>query len=189
MMIDHQPKPERGSFPKGPFGETTAQRRQRYEEWVLGTSGQLPDIEAQSIAFYRGRTKMVPARPGSTERKEVPAAPSRKLCAASRCRQCEACDDDPNGHLRIANCRVPKCGLWPVRPYQEFASTPAPLPTGRVDYAGPIRQHCLDCVGGSYLEVKRCTTVTCALFPARLGATETGGQAEASASAPEAGDA
>lgn len=32
-----------------------------------------------------------------------------------------------------------------------------------------IRQHCLNCVGGSRLEVKLCTSIDCPLFPYRFG--------------------
>ena len=32
-----------------------------------------------------------------------------------------------------------------------------------------IREHCLDCCGGSALEVQTCTVTKCALHPFRLG--------------------
>lgn len=169
-MTDPQTKPPRGSFPKGLTGETIAQRRERYEVWVLSTHSRLPDYEAQSITFYRDRTKLVLTRPGAAERKEVPAAPSRRLCATSRCWQCQAGDDDPNAAEAIGRCSVEKCGLWPVRPYQELAATPAEPRAGRGDYIGAIRKHCLDCVGSNLQEVRRCTAPTCALFPVRFGA-------------------
>ena len=32
-----------------------------------------------------------------------------------------------------------------------------------------IREKCLDCCGGSYLEVEKCTVESCPLFPFRFG--------------------
>lgn len=32
-----------------------------------------------------------------------------------------------------------------------------------------IRKHCLDCMGGSYREVERCSATDCALYPFRMG--------------------
>lgn len=32
-----------------------------------------------------------------------------------------------------------------------------------------IRKFCLDCLGGSYREVERCTATDCALYPFRMG--------------------
>lgn len=187
-MTDPQTKPQRGSFPKGPTGETIAQRRERYEVWVLSTHSRLPDYEAQSITFYRGRTKLVPIGLGATEKKEVPAAPSRRLCATSRCWQCQAGDDDPNAADAIGGCRVAKCGLWLVRPYQEPAATHAEPTAGRGDYIGAIRKHCLDCVGGNLQEVRRCTAPTCALFPVRFGAAAEAEQAQSSQPTAGGGD-
>ena len=187
-MPDTQPKPPRGSFPKGPPGETTEQRRQRYEQFVLASHSREPDYEAQSIRFYRGRTKLVLTRPGAAERKKIPAAPSRKLCATSRCWQCEHGDDDSNGHLRIANCQLTKCGLWVLRRYQEFADVPPAPRSGRGDYIGAIRTHCLDCVGGKRSEVPLCSTVTCALFPVRSGAAKSDADTETGQPETEAGD-
>ena len=175
---DQDPLPPRGSFPKGPLGETAAERRERYELFVQATHSRAPDYEAQSIKFYRDKTKSVRTGIGEAGSKEVPAAPSRRICATSRCWQCEHGDDDPNGHLRIAGCKVTGCGLWPVRPYQEFAQPPAPPKTGQGNYIDAVRTHCLQCMGGKagptrprhFLpEVALCRVVSCALWPVRPG--------------------
>jgi len=171
----------RGNFPKGPRGETVAQRRERYELWVLSTRAPQPDYEEQSIQFYRGKQTSVKAAPGfSSERKLIPAKPSRKLCVTSRCWQCEAGHDDANAHLRIGNCRAPGCGLWPVRPYQEYANAP-PTKDGSIgDYKGAVREYCGQCAGGPNWrkhyqsvaqEVRLCPVVHCAIWPIRPGQT------------------
>lgn len=176
MTTDLQPLPPRGGFPKGPATETLAEQRKRYEQFVLSTHSRLPDYEKQSIEFYRDKTKLVTVALGATDKKEVPAAPSRRICTHSRCWQCEAGDDDPSAHLRIANCKVASCGLWPVRPYQEFAQPPVPPKAGPGNFIGAIRTHCLQCMGGKdgperprhFLpEVTQCRSVTCALWVAR----------------------
>lgn len=179
-MSNPNSKPPRGSFPKGPDGETAEKRRERYELWVTSTHSRQPDLEAQSINFYRGRSKTVPTGLGAKGRKTIPATPSRKLCAASRCWQCEHGNDDPNGHVRIANCSVTKCGLWPVRPYQDLASDITRRTAGRQSYAAAIREHCMQCSGGKTSEVQLCESVTCALFKVRAGrrpSTDSGEQA------------
>lgn len=173
-------KPPRGSFPKGAANETPPQKRERYELWVLATHSRLPDMEANSISFYRGRTKMVSAGPGTAARKEVPAQPSRRLCVDSRCWQCVHGDDDPNGQQRIGDCTASQCPLWPVRPYQVTAPAASRVVA--------IRSYCLDCMGGKAAEVPDCKTVTCALFPARKGASKSAGNAQPEQTETEAGN-
>jgi len=141
--------PARGSFPKGTRGETVAQRRERYELWVLGTYGGKPDYEVQSVRFYRSR-----------------GAGSLALCTASRCWQCVAGDDDANGQQRVADCTNRDCGLWRVRPYQV-------KPEQRASRPPAVRAYCSDCVGrvpgGTWKEVEACHAVACAIWPVRPG--------------------
>lgn len=152
-MTDHQDQlPLRGSFPKGPRGETAAQRRERYEQWVLGTAAPRPDFEGQSVQFLRARGK-----------------PSLALCIDSRCQQCVAAHDDANGAARIGGCASTACGLHPVRPYQDKGGT---LP-GRRD---AVYEYCGQCMGGPEWrkhyrhvaeEVRQCPVVHCAIWPVR----------------------
>lgn len=145
----HNPLPPRGSFPKGPKAETVAQRRQRYELWVLATDGGRPDYEVQSVRFYRDK--------GSA---------SLAACETQRCWECVAGNEDANGQSRIAECSNTTCGLWPVRPYQ-------PKGTPRASRRTAVRAYCSDCVGrpvgGTWKEVQACPSVTCGLWPARPG--------------------
>ena len=151
----------RGSFPKVPHVETVAQRRDRYERWVLNTRGAQPDHELHAIRFYRGQTTMVPVAPGSAERKEVPKAPSPVLCVAARCRQCEGADD-PGVAERIGACGNRRCDLLAVRPHQQ-----RPQQSGRAASRAAIKRYCLACARGSSTEVKLCHAATCALWPIR----------------------
>jgi hypothetical protein len=158
----------RGSFPKGSRGEQPAQRRERYEQWLIATAGsaKTPDHELNAVTFYRGLTTSVSAGPGSTQRKIVPKLPSPGLCVTARCWQCVAGPDEPSAQDLIAACRRPQCGLYPVRPYQD-----TPEKTGRAAAKAAIRAECLDCARGNSNEVRLCHSVTCALWPARSGAS------------------
>lgn len=156
--------PARGSFPKGPRGETREQRRERYELWVLATRAPLPDYEGQSIRFYRGKTTDVRTALGSSEFKTVDKTPSRRLCIASACWQCEAGHEDAGGQDRIANCQRVRCGLHTVRPYRESNTATADA------RRRAISAYCLECAGGSYNEVRLCHAVTCPIWPVRPGA-------------------
>jgi hypothetical protein len=46
---------------------------------------------------------------------------SLRLAINAKCYDCEGRDADPNVRQRIGDCRVPKCPLYPVRPYQHLA--------------------------------------------------------------------
>jgi hypothetical protein len=154
----------RGSFPKGPRNENPLARRERYEQWLIATAGQAktPDHELSAVAFYRGQTTTAPVSPSSSERKTVPRPPSPGLCIIARCWQCAAGPDESNAQDAIANCRRLKCGLYPVRPYQEQSGR---VPRSALRAA--IRAECLDCARGNSNEVRLCHSVTCALWPVR----------------------
>lgn len=152
--------PPRGNFPHGPRGETREQRRERYEQWVLGTRAPQPDYEWQSINFYRGKTRQVRAGLNSAELKTVPAQPSRRLCVNSACWRCEGGGSDANAQERIGNCAAVHCGLHPGRPYQVENA-------GAQSLKAAIRNHCLRCSGESIKEVHLCTSVTCPVWPVR----------------------
>jgi len=156
--------PPRGSFPKGPRGETREQRRERYELWVLGTRAPQPDYEGQSIAFYRGKTTQVRTAPGSPDYKTVDKAPSRRLCINSACWRCEAGHEDSGAQERIAQCSRSRCGLHAVRPYREHNTATAD------ERRRAVSAYCLECTGGSYQEARLCHSVTCPVWPVRPGA-------------------
>lgn len=156
--------PKRGSFPKGPHGETVAQRRERYEQWLIGTAAtaKTPDHELHAVLFYRGKTTSVSVSPGAVERKLVAKQPSPGLCAVARCWQCMAGPDEANVQDSITACASSACGLHPVRPYQ-----PAAQARGRAAAKAAIKRYCLECVGGSVNEVRLCPAASCALWAAR----------------------
>lgn len=163
-------QPPRGNFPSGPAGEDAAQRRERYEQWILATGpAGRPDYEYASIRFYRDRTKRVRERPGSAEMKTVPATASRRLCATSRCWQCEAGGSDPNAADRILACTVTQCGLWPVRPYRASGDN------GDILHSQAIDLYCRQCMGlvdqkqNVKPVINACSAVTCSIWPVRPG--------------------
>ncbi len=156
--------PPRGSFPKGPRGEAPAQRRERYEQWLIDTaaSAKAPDHELHAVLFYRGKNTSVSVSPGSTDRKLVPKQPSPGLCATARCWQCMAGPDEVNVQDEIAACPSNGCGLHPVRPYQVQAQA-----RGRAAAKAAVKRYCLDCAGGSAHEVRHCPAASCAIWAAR----------------------
>lgn len=157
----------RGNFPKLPRGsapETPAQRRSRYEQWLIDTAAQAksPDHELHAVQFYRGKTRQVRVAPGSPELKTAPTPPSRRLCITARCWQCSAGPDESNAQAAIAGCYNTRCGLHPVRPYQEGGGS---QPAGA--RKASIRAYCLDCARGNSNEVRLCHAVSCAIWPIR----------------------
>jgi hypothetical protein len=44
---------------------------------------------------------------------------SLRLAINGKCWDCEGAGADPKPRARIADCRVPSCPLYPVRPYQK----------------------------------------------------------------------
>lgn len=164
-------KPPRGDFPRGPSNETIEARRERYEAWIMSTGpAGRPDYEYASVRFYRGQTKRVRTGPGSTaEYKTVPAVASRQLCITSRCWQCMGGGSDPNAADRITACESLACGLWHARPYRpDSGKSATPLNQSVDDY-------CRQCMGlvdqKNYVTpiIASCSSVTCAIWPARPG--------------------
>ena len=49
-----------------------------------------------------------------------------RLAIAAKCWDCEGQNWDPCVEWRIANCVIPDCPLYPVRPHQELCREPAP---------------------------------------------------------------
>lgn len=154
--------PPRGGFPKGPASETTAEKRERYEAWVLGTRGVVPDREAAQVRRCRSG-----------------APPSKALAVAGRCMQCEHAEDDVGFKDRISGCKVATCGLWSVRPYRPDAA-------GRPSRPAAIRNYCLQCMGSTRNldPIRECRVVVCALWPVRPGVPRAAGGDEAADDAP-----
>lgn len=50
---------------------------------------------------------------------------SLRLAVTAKCADCVGWDADPNPRARIRDCAVPKCPLYPVRPYQRSESEDA----------------------------------------------------------------
>lgn len=160
------------SFPKGPAGEAAAQRRVRYEAWLIANAApneRNPELDA------------VLAQPNHSDVSRA----SLKQAVRARCWQCVHGNDDGGATPRIQNCKVTQCALWSVRPYKhEGEELPKPaLKPERGDYLsialskpglrGPaVSGYCFDCQGGRrQVNVMRavddCSLATCALWIVR----------------------
>lgn len=177
----------RGSFPKGPPGESGQQRRTRYEGWLQTTRDKaIASREATELDLDPEHDAVMAQPPhGSYTR------PSQKLAIRARCWQCVSGDDDAAGQRRIAECTLRKCPLWSVRPYMpKVTEDKPPLPPAidmkdvrRGDFAAravaqpgsralSIKGYCFDCMGGvkevnTSRRIAACNVGHCALWAVR----------------------
>lgn len=184
----------RGAFPKVAGPEAPAQRRERYEEWLISDGRRNPEYTA------------VMAQPDRNPKNEQL---SLRLIVRARCYQCENGGSDAGYKERIAACDVRRCALWSVRPYKQPGEKPeALIPIEQVAYGdhhgqalaqpGMRRQaingYCHDCQGGkrelnTMRAVHDCATSDCALWLARPLLKERKRKAGDEAAAEGAGDA
>ena len=51
---------------------------------------------------------------------------SWRLAINAKCWDCQGGNKDPHPRWRIANCEIPDCSLYPLRPYQTLYLAPTP---------------------------------------------------------------
>lgn len=182
----------RGDFPKGPADESAADKRLRYEQWIIETHDEalkrlkvtrFTDPEYDSIkATNRQWSPQLGDYITSSKIKDIKA----------RCWQCVGIeDDDAVNKAAIAQCSARNCALWSVRPFQPAEEKIAYLRSDEVkkrDFddldhlakalANPgnrtqaIKGYCHECKGGGLTYKARqavydCADANCALWCVR----------------------
>jgi hypothetical protein len=90
------------------------------------TESQLEKTQAGTDRMARMRAAAATAERLDPTEKARRNPKSRSLAINAKCYDCEGRDSDPCVNWRIGNCKVPRCPLYPVRPYQHLHGTPTP---------------------------------------------------------------
>ncbi len=182
----------RGDFPKGPADESAADKRLRYEQWVIETHAALPPLKPGHRRILDPEFDAIMAQSYRWDDiNNFPKTGSKILAIKARCWQCVGEDDEASNIASIAQCTARNCALWSVRPFQPKEDKIPNLPIKEVVRVGfkkldflakalahpgsrpqAIKGYCHVCKGGESSHNTRravfdCADANCALWYCR----------------------